>query len=461
METHMLNRHPACAASCQPPCFSGRPLPAPAPASSCSAPHPLLAAMRGECTAALRTQRMPTMRNEEYRFTDITPILQTVPRLAEGAPADVEAEARQHPLEGACARVVVVDGAVDPALCNLGSLPDGVYLGPLAGAPAELVSAHLGRQARERGSPFALLNGAVAHDVACLLLPEGVELKAHVHVLYLSTGAAGAASTSAPRLLVVLGAGASATLVEEFAGAGDAGAYFCNAVAEIVLGEDACLVHGYVQLEARAALHMKATLVAQAARSSYRQLEARLGGRLSRQDLGVEQGGEATDTVLRSFLLAGEAQLHDLHSKLHLQHPAGTAAQLHKCIVAAASGRGVFDGNVRVERLAQKTDAAQLSRNLLLVPRATVNVKPNLQIVADDVKCTHGAAISDLEESQLFYLQARGVDNATARRVLVYSFGAEVTAELPGADLRARIQAAVNQTLAAVVPLTDEALAAS
>lgn len=281
----------------------------------------------------------------------------------------------------------------------------------------------------------------------------------------------------------------------------------------------------YVQLEARAALHMKATLVAQAARSAYRQVEARLGARLSRQDLGVEQaraclrgascivrlwcvcpleevslascgamyarkkcmhgsassarrselqhglcssplgqwgarrqGGKATETGLRSFLLAGEAQLHDLHSKLRMQHPAGSAEQLHKCalptsrqacrwpaccdtvclqaivecaplrtccntlwhrctcpaskngrvrrcIVAAASGRGVFDGNVRVERLAQKTDAAQLSRNLLLVPRATVNVKPNLQIVADDVKCTHGAAISDLEETQLFYLQ--------------------------------------------------------
>ncbi len=109
--------------------------------------------------------------------------------------------------------------------------------------------------------------------------------------------------------------------------------------------------------------------------------------------------------MMRHFLLVGEAQLADLHSKLVLDHPGGEADQLHKCIVSAPSGRGVFDGNVKVNRAAQKTDAGQLSRNLLLVPRATVNVKPNLQIVADDVKCTHGCAVSDLSEEELFYFR--------------------------------------------------------
>ena len=108
---------------------------------------------------------------------------------------------------------------------------------------------------------------------------------------------------------------------------------------------------------------------------------------------------------MRHFLLCGAAQLSDLHTKLTLDHPRGEADQLHKCIVSSASGRGVFDGNVKVNRMAQKTDAGQLSRNLLLVPRATVNVKPNLQIIADDVKCTHGCAVSDLSEEELFYFR--------------------------------------------------------
>jgi hypothetical protein len=127
------------------------------------------------------------------------------------------------------------------------------------------------------------------------------------------------------------------------------------------------------------------------------------------------QLGEETSTLLRHFLLVGDAQLADLHSKLVLDHPRGEASQLHKCIVSAPSGRGVFDGNVKVNRMAQKTDAGQLSRNLLLLPRATVNVKPNLQIIADDVKCTHGCTVSDLSEEELFYFRWAGGRGAGRR----------------------------------------------
>jgi Fe-S cluster assembly protein SufD len=166
--------------------------------------------------------------------------------------------------------------------------------------------------------------------------------------------------------------------------------------------------------------------------------------------VSVAQLGAATHTRMRHFLLAAAHQLHDLHTSLDLAHPDGDADQLHKCIAAAPTSRCVFDGGVLVRRAAQRTDAGQLSRNLLLARRATVNVKPNLQIVADDVKCTHGCAVSDLEEEALFYFLARGVDAATARRVLVDSFGAEVTAGLP-AGVRARVAAASAAALAGVV----------
>jgi Fe-S cluster assembly protein SufD len=154
---------------------------------------------------------------------------------------------------------------------------------------------------------------------------------------------------------------------------------------------------------------------------------------------------------MKHFVLCGARQLHDLHTSLRLDHPEGVADQVHKCIVSEASGHGVFDGNVQVNKAAQLTDAGQLSRNLLLAPRATVNVKPNLQIIADDVKCTHGCAVSDLSAEEMFYFRSRGIDASTARRALVYSFGAEVLQQLEHKELVQRLADAVNAKLADAV----------
>jgi Fe-S cluster assembly scaffold protein SufB len=334
-----------------------------------------------------------------------------------------------------------------------------------------------------------VVNGAMATDALVVAVPAGVRLEQPLHVVNVcSEAAAGGGEAvlraSAPRLLVALGAGADAEVVEEFvSAAAGAGRHAVFAVAEVVLEPGASLRHGYVQREAPGSVHFKATLVDQAEGSSYSLVEARVGGALSRHDVGVAQCGPDTSTRMRHFLLAGANQLQDLHTKLVLDHPRGEADQLHKCIVSHATGRGVFDGNVKaraperqggsgrgawgtrwglaspcafmlcashrvssgrgtplalscgtallanahsrspavhppfgthcfpcplpqqVNRMAQKTDAGQLSRNLLLMPRATVNVKPNLQIIADDVKCTHGAAISDLSEEELFYFR--------------------------------------------------------
>eukprot|EP00884_Botryococcus_braunii_P009970 jgi/Botrbrau1/18975/Bobra.0100s0012.1 len=427
--------------------FGAVPLPGNAPQS--------LLEMRAECAAALRTQHMPTTRNEEYRFTDLSAILQQTPQVAAAVQTVPAEELSRYSLgEEATVRVVVVDGLIDTKASNLGGVPEGTYIGPLSGAPEAVLAETLGRQARVRGSPFALVNGATASDAVAVVLPAGAILTATIHILYVSTSAGTTSEgqrVSSPRALIVLGKEAEAKVLEEFITAdGSPGPFFCNAVTEIYLGEGSNLRHGYVELEGEGALHMKATLVEQATRSSYAMTEARLGGSLSRQDISILQEGEETNTEMSSFLLAGREQLHDLHSKLRLCHPQGIANQIHKCIVAAPTGRGVFDGNVKVERFAQQTDAQQLSRNLLLAPQATVNVKPNLQIIADDVKCTHGCAVSDLEEDQLFYFQARGIDAAAARKTLVYSFGKEVVNKLPWVPVRDRIQAAVNTTLAVV-----------
>jgi Fe-S cluster assembly protein SufD len=368
--------------------------------------------------------RMPTTRNEEYRFTDISQLTAAaLTSPADAAPVDAALLDALRLPESAGSSVVLVDGRMRPELSDLTALPKGAYVGGAAGAPAEVLQ-RLGQQSNARGGPFAVINGALARDVLVIALPAGARLDRPLYVAHLATAAAAGSgsstlSASAPRALVVLGAGAELEVVEEFVSAVDgAGAHAVMAVAEVVLGEGATMKHGYVMREAAGSVHFKATLVDQGEGSSYSHVEARVGGGLSRHDLGVAQSGAETTTRMRHFLLTGADQTQDLHSKLALDYPRSEADQLHKCIVAAASGRGVFDGNVQVNRLAQKTDAKQLSRNLLLVPKATVNVKPNLQIIADDVKCTHGAAISDLSEEELFYFRwgGREADSFDAAR---------------------------------------------
>jgi FeS assembly protein SufB/FeS assembly ATPase SufC len=238
-------------------------------------------------------------------------------------------------------------------------------------------------------------------------------------------------------------------LAEEFtcANVEPDGEYFCNAVLEASLGNGASLEHVYFDDEAAGARHVKATLVDQGEASTYRLFEARVGAQLSRHDLDIAQLAPETQTTMRHFVLAGKRQLHDLHSKLLLEHPDGTADQVHKAIAAAPDSRNVFDGNVFVGQQAQRTDAAQLTKSLLLSRGATINAKPNLQIIADDVACSHGCTVADLEEDQLFYLAQRGIRETDARAILVSAFGREITGLIPFADLRGRVQSAVEMTL--------------
>ncbi|KAI8464572.1 MAG: iron-sulfur cluster assembly protein [Monoraphidium minutum] len=414
-----------------------------------------LAALRSSCVPALATLRVPTTRNEEYRFTDVAAL--TAAALAPapaGAVVDAGLLERLHFPEAQGSTLVLVDGRLRPELSDLSALPAGVYVGPATGAPAEVLQ-RVGELSNARGGPFAVVNGVMAQDVLVVSVPARARIERPLYVVHVASAAAPAAgggertlSACAPRLLIALGKGAEAEVVEEYVSAAEgAGDHAVFAVAEVQLDACAALRHGYVQREAAGSVHFKATLVEQGEGSSYTLNEARVGSGLSRHDVGVAQGGPETATRMRHFLLAGASQLQDLHTKLVLDHPRGEADQLHKCIVSHATGRGVFDGNVKVNRMAQKTDAGQLSRNLLLVPRATVNIKPNLQIIADDVKCTHGAAISDLSEEELFYFRARGIPAEVARQSLVYSFGAEVVQALKYERLVQRIQADVVAAL--------------
>jgi Fe-S cluster assembly protein SufD len=362
-------------------------------------------------------------------------------------------------------RLVFIDGVISESLSSLDGLPDMSFIGSIQSILEGKVGSAVSQSLELLGmvasgthdDTFMSLNGIGAPDVGVVFVPEGVHLEKPVHIIYYSSGRQGfqgvdenlsSVSLSSPRLLVVAGKDAQLEIIEEFLGESGS-ACWTNSVCEISLSQGAQVMHSYVQEQERNSIHIKQTHVSQEGSSTYKLVEASVGGRLSRHNLQIMQLGPDTHTEFSTFQLAGKRQLQDLHSSLVLSYPRGVSRQLHKCIVTDSTGHAVFDGNVRVNRYAQQTDAGQLSRSLLLAPRATVNVKPNLQIIADDVKCSHGAAISDLEEEQLFYFRARGIDAETARSALVFSFGAEVLQHLSYESLRKRVEALVKGSLAA------------
>lgn len=410
-------------------------------------------ALRSRAIESLKRARVPNSRVEDYRFTDLAPLLTSKPVAADPAAASSVDAAAWTLADADATRVVLVDGAFNADASNVtgandvdGVVVSTVSLGASSGFAIGEVSAVRG------AGVFAEINAATASDAVVINVPAGKSLSAPIHIVQLSTSAAtkdGEMSSSAPRVAVHVGEGASVSIVEEFAAAGGSedGAYWHNGVCELVLEKGAKVTHTMVQAQTRAAVHTRATHLTQAEESEYKLAEINVGGKLGRHDLGVTQLGPRTNTELACFNLAGEGQCLDLHSKVTLDHEEGTTDQVHKCIVSHASGRGVFDGNVQVNRLAQRTDAGQISRNLLLVPKATVNVKPNLQIVADDVVCTHGCTVSDLEEEGLFYLQSRGLSPATARSLLVAGFGLEIVSKVAHDDLKGRVGALVRASL--------------
>ena len=374
---------------------------------------------------------------------------------------------------GGAAQVVFVDGIATPAsvAAAVAALPPGATLAHLSAlSPQQAASVLLPLSSGHPSAAFDALNAVCCADPLCLLLPPGLSA-AHVplHLLHVSAATTGADGLpcAQPRVLVHLGAGAAATVVEEFTCAPDAAAAAAasaaastkapvpvcavNACFHAALDAKAVLTHGRVSLLSGAVPQVGLTTVAQAEGSSYSLVSGCVAGMLSRHDVAIAQGGPATQTSQQAFVLAaGSSAAGELHTRLQLDHPDGTAKQLHKCIAAVPGAKCVFNGGVTLHRAAQRTDAQQLSRALLLAPRATVHAKPTLQINADDVKCSHGCSVADLSGDELFYFMARGIDAAAARDALVYSFAAEVVDQLPAsvAPVAARLRAAVRAELA-------------
>jgi Fe-S cluster assembly protein SufD len=382
----------------------------------------------------VRHSTIPTTREEEWRFTNLSSLQQVQFHVkTQSIPTDIPALIP----EAANSRLVFVNGIYAPELSAVADLPDGVVISNLAGlseSEQEGVRQYLA-QAEGAQEVFTALNTAGITDVAVVWVAKNVVVETPIHLLFISD--AGETPTiSQPRCLVVAQMGSSVTLVEEYTnrrGAKSAekeGVYLTNAVTEIWVGENAQVSHTRVEREGVEAFHIGKTAIAQDRDSRYTCHAITLGAKLSRHNLEILQTGEQTETILNALTMISGQQLADTHSAIALNHPHGTTRQLHKCIVGDRA-HAVFNGKVFVPKPAQLTDAAQLNRNLLLSSKARVDTKPQLEITADNVKCAHGATVSQLEDDEIFYLQSRGIDENDARNLLVNAFAAEVINQIP------------------------------
>ena len=388
-----------------------------------------LNARRAHALERANALTVPTTREEEWRFTDISPLTRVPFQRAAGAACPAMAEVARFVAPEATTRLTFVDGVFAPELSATAGLPYGVVVSPLIAAlqtHAAVIEPHLARHAAFEREVFAALNTAHLRDGAFIWVARNQKCPTPVQLLYLSTQKETAAY---PRCLAVVEAGAECTLIEDYASLGES-VYFNDAVTEIVAGEGARVRHIRVQREAGGAFHIGNCAVAVEKDAHYASHSVALGARLSRLNFDVVQQGEGVDVELDGLALIAGRQLADTHSLMDHARPHGRCRQLHKCIVGGAA-HAVFNGKIVVRPGAQLTDSSQQSRNLLLSDKAHVDTKPQLEIFADDVKCAHGAAVGRLDPEQLFYLRSRGVPEPQARSLLTYAFAAEVLNRIP------------------------------
>jgi Fe-S cluster assembly protein SufD len=374
----------------------------------------------------------PTGREEEWRFTDTTPIAETPFEFVQARSDASRVKDLAHgPLQGC--QLTFVDGAYTPELSRA-QVPPGATVGRLSFQdPA--VEAHLARLAPVDGRAFTALNTAFMRDGAFVRLGKGVRLETPVHLLFLSTHRTPAFVTF-PRILIVAEEGSRASIVESFVGV--SGTYLTAPVTEIVLGEGATLDHTKVQRESHDAFHVAAVQVRQGRKSVYTSHSISLGAAISRTDAGAALDGEGAEVTLNGLFEGTGRQVVDHHTTIDHVRPHTTSRELFKGILGGKS-RGVFDGRIVVRAGAQKTNAMQASKNLLLSKEALVHTKPQLEILANDVKCKHGATIGQLDDDVLFYLRSRGIGLAEARRLLVHAFASEILDQVAVESVRAQL----------------------
>ncbi len=409
---------------------------------------PLHALRRGGI-AAFAGAGFPTTDQEEWRFTNVAPIASTefTPVLAYDQSGVMESDLSDWILARAGSILLVfINGHFSRALSSIPALPAGVYVGSLAealaGDPA-LVSRYIAPDTAGE-DPFASLNTAFLVDGAFVRVAADVVLDEPVQILSLSSSA-GAPLLVQPRHLLIAGDRARVAVVESYGGKGP-GICLTNALTQIVVGEGGAMEHDKLQLENPASYHVGTARVALGKESSFTSNTINLGGALVRNNVSARFTGEHAECTLNGLSVATGSQLVDNHTVIDHAVPHCESHELYKSVLDG-NARGVFNGKIFVREDAQKTDAKQTNKTLLLSDDATIDTKPQLEIFADDVKCTHGATVGQLDEEQVFYLRARGIGETEARDLLTFAFATDVINRVHVEAFREKLDALLHTRL--------------
>ena len=386
---------------------------------------PWLRDLRARAFARFCETGFPTNHDEDWRFTNVSAISRTGFVLPSTGKLPSSPEIQPFTMKGSSCQLVFVDGCFARDLSSFGSLPKGVTIAGLAEQlswdPASL-EPHLGRYLNVERDAFCALNTAFLEDGAYVHVPRGVVLETPIALLFVATVTAQPLMTS-PRNLIVVENEAQATIVEDYASLGESAA-FCNTATELVAGDNAVVSHYMIEREHRQAFNISTLRIQQGRSANVSSHSVLLGGGIVRNNVHPVLAGEGAECLINGLFIGNGKQHLDNYMLVEHASPHCASRQFYNGILDDHA-HGVFHGRIIVHKDAQKTDAKQTNRNLLLSDDARIDTKPQLEIYADDVKCTHGATIGQIEENALFYLRSRGIDEISARKLLLLAFANE------------------------------------
>ena len=404
--------------------------------------------IRKEAIAKFTEIGFPTTHDEEWKYTDVSPIsrMEFKPILEQKTTGLTQEDIERLSF-GIPNVLVLVNGRFSKELSKLSGLPKNIRAGSLADAlrsGGAMLEQHLTRHARYDENAFIALNTAFLIDGAFIHIPEKMILSEPIHLLFISTENA-EPFVSHPRNLIIAEKSCQATILESYVSVGGS-TYFTNTVSEIVVSENAVLEHDKFQMESEQAFHVATINAHQDRNSTYTQHVITMGGLLTRNNITSVLDGEGIESTLNGLYLGTADQHIDNHTVIDHAKPHCNSHELYKGILSGKS-RGVFNGKIFVRKDAQKTDAKQTNKNLVLSDEASIDSKPQLEIFANDVKCTHGATIGQLDDEAIFYLRSRGVDFAKARDILIFAFASDVVDRLKIEPLRDHLHKLIHDRL--------------
>jgi Fe-S cluster assembly protein SufD len=405
-------------------------------------------AVREAGAARFREEGLPTTRDEEWRYTPVSSIADADHALAAHVhvtPAEIEPFLFAD-FDGP--QIVFVNGRFASALSDLRALPTGARVASLKDLLADepsLLEHYLGSAIQFRQKGFTALSEAWSTDGAVVLVADNVEVEGPIHLLYFSSGT----GAEYPRTLIVAGRHAKVSVVETYTGTPHS-TYFVNALTEVVVAEGGHVDHYKVQRESPTAQHVASMHMQLSKATTFATHNITLGGALTRNDINATLDGEGIECTVNGLYLVDGDRLVDNHTAIDHAKPHCHSYEIYKGVLDDR-GRGVFNGKIFVRQDAQKTDAKQTNQVLLLSPDASIDTKPQLEIFADDVKCTHGATVGQLSAEQLFYLRARGIAEEDARALLVHAFAEDIVDRIRIEP----VKRALEQVLLARLPIRD------